>query len=193
MPDIPELRALLRDRQQKEQLGRESYYVCLDPELVGEYNEAQAERDDLQADVDQAAEQAKKDRRMAGGKPDPATKGRLAELNKQVDDLAAKIKAATIRLEFRALTSTRYNELLAEHPNANEPEGFGAFADDLVERSFKGCYRGEDDKSEDITVAELRDSLTFGEYEPIQTLVLGLNRRKVDVPFSPKRSGRMRR
>jgi hypothetical protein len=193
MPDITELRALLRDRQQKEQLGRESYFICLDPDLVREHTEAVAERDDLQADVDDAAKQSKKDARLAPSKPNPETRKRLEEFDQRIDDLAAKIKAATIRLEFRALTTVRYNALLAEHPDANEPDGFGPFCDELAEQCFKGCYRGDSDQKEDLDLSEIREGLTFGEYEPIQTLVLALNRRKVDVPFSPKRSARTAR
>lgn len=195
VPDITDLRALLRDRQKKEQLGRESYYICLNPDLVRDHAEAKAELEDLQDEIDEAKKQKRADGRL-GSKPAADQQAELAEKQKQVDDLNEQIRQATIRLEFRALTATRYNALLSEHPDASDPsnsEAVTAFCTALADACFKGCYRGDTDEKVDISLADVRESLTFGEWEPIQWLVLGLNKRKVDVPFSRKRSAPIRR
>lgn len=195
MPDITDLRALLRDRQKKEQLGRESYYICLNPDLVRDHAEAKDELDDLAEEIEAAKKQKRTDGRL-GSKPAADRQAELDELQKRVDDLNEQIRQATIRLEFRALTAARYNALVAEHPDASDPSNTDAvntFCDALAVQCFKGCYRGDTDEKEDISLDELRESLTFGEWEPIQYLVLGLNKRKVDVPFSRKRSAVTRR
>lgn len=180
MPDISELRALLRDRQQKEQTPTLSYEICLDDQAVTDYRTLKAERDDL----DDQDEKKPGDNRLGAPKK--------TALDKQLAELETKIKNATLRLEFRALTAAKYQELLDQHPKANEGgKDFAAFIEDLAETCFKGCWR--DGEKEQIKLAEVREGLTFGEWEPIPTEVLALNRRKVDIPFSNKQSKRIRR
>lgn len=195
MPDITDLRAQLRDRQKKEQLGRESYYICLDPDLVREQAEAKAELDELQGAIDETKKQTRVDGRLGSG-PRDDRRPELGEIQKRIDALDEQIRQATIRLEFRALTAIRYNALVSEHPDSNDStnaDAVDAFCDALAEQCFKGCYRGDSDAKEDIGLSEIREGLTFGEWEPVQYLVLGLNRRKVDVPFSRRRSAATRR
>ena len=196
MPDITDLRAQLRDRQQKDQLGRESYYICLDPDLVRDRAEVKADLDDMQEEIDEAKKQKRVDGRLGTPAPRKDRQAEATALQKRLDELEQQIKQATIRLEFRALTAIRYNALVSEHPDADDStnrEAVDAFCDALAGQCFKGCYRGDTDAKEEISLSEIREGLTFGEWEPVQYLVLGLNKRKVDVPFSRRRSAATRR
>lgn len=187
MPEISELRTLIRDRQQKEKLGTITHEVCLDPDLVVEYHDLIGERDEEAEE----AEEAKRNR-----VPSAPHTARVAELDKIIADLLDKIKRSTMRLKFRSLTAARFNEIASEHPNrgGGDAEAFNAWVNDVLDASFLACYQGDSEQKEEIaSFGEIRPALSAGEYDLVGAKVLELNRRSVDVPKSSKRSGKTRR
>lgn len=187
MPELSDLRILLRDRQLKEgALGSCESAICLDTSLVEALAELEIER--LAAvTINAASTTPAKDKRLAGSTTIIAD---TTDLDAQIEAARKAVSDASVRVLFRALSSVRYQSILNEHPDAEE-EGIEPFLVDLVAACFFEV-RGADNAKIDISWEELRAGITYGEWEPISVAVLAMNRRKVDVPFSLKSSKVMR-
>lgn len=183
MPELSDLRALLRDRQVKEgALGTYETSICLDSSLVEELAELESEREALAGDVPAGPAP------LAGRPPGPDT----SDVDARIETLKQQIRAASVRVVFKALSSVKYQEIINNHPdapNSGDEAAFGAFAGEVAERCYYQCW--SEDQKVDLPWSELREALTYGEYGPILLQVLALNRRKVDVPFSlrPSKNG----
>lgn len=186
MPELTDLRALLRDRQLKDgALGTCESTLCLDAETVDELNALEEERGEMIKAHQQLY--PKDDKRMAGPVELPLD---TTEMDARVEAAKQRVRETTVVITFQALSSMRYQEILAEHPDANSGD-LDAFLVDLAAACFRDCKMLDGTKM-DIPWAELRDAITYGEWEPISIQVLGINRRKVDVPFSLKPSKKTR-
>lgn len=185
MADITDIRARLKDRQVKEgALGKVEVYICLDLSLIDDLNQAKTALDDT------AAETTTPGRPRLGGtetkvKPDPA----IVKAQAAVDQADAAVKSASLRLQFRALGSAQYQQVMNAHPDANDGgEAYADFLNDLCDRCLMTVTDGDGDEQKGLTWTEIAAECTYGEWESNTVQVLALNRRKVDVPFSSRPS-----
>jgi len=182
---LEDIRARLRGRQVKEgALGTVEVAVCLDVQLVHDLEDLETELILVQ---DQAKPQQQGKARLGSpGQTDDAPE--VAEVKTAVEAKKAEIRAASIRVVFRSLSSTRYQDLLNAHPEANERgQDQADFFNAIAAAGLYQVWSG-DERVEGLTWDEIREQLSYGEWESITFSVLGLNRGKVDVPFSLKPS-----
>lgn len=187
MPELTELRALLHDRQVKEgALGSYEATICLDTDTVDLHKDLVAERDEMIKDHD--ALYPKGDKRLSGPVELPLD---TSELDQRIEEALQRVKDTTVVCVFRALSSVRYQEILNDHPDAQENEGLESFLTDLCAACFREV-RLIDGTKVDLSWDEIRENITYGELEPITIQVLAINRRRIDVPFSLKPSRKTR-
>jgi hypothetical protein len=175
MAELTDLRARLRDRQKKAgALGTTETTLCLDLSLL----------DDLGALKEQRAEEWAPEGRVRLG----AKAAETAELDALIEAKEAEIKAASIRVVFQAMSSSKYQEVLNAYPTANEDgEAYAAFLNAIASGSlFEVWENGQ--KIPDVTWDDIREGASYGEWDLATTKVLALNRRTVDLPFSLKPS-----
>lgn len=175
MTDLSDIRARLRDRQKKAgALGTTDTTLCLDLELIEQLEALKQERGDAVT---------------PDGKPRlGAASAGTADLDGQIAAKEDEIRAASIRVVFRALSSSKYQELLNAHPEANDTSpAFADFLNAVAEVSLHEVWQGNE-KVNDVTWDDLREGCSYGEWDIATTKVLALNRRAVDVPFSLKPS-----
>lgn len=185
MSDIERLRGLLRDRQVKEGArGTADAEVCLDTSLIDDLVKLEDERTELAKDA------PKDDGRLAGA-PKPDT----SDLDSKIDAKNEEIAAATVKLCFKSLSSVDYQAMINKYPgvdNNDADELRAKFYDELAQACLYKIELGGVDITKEASLDEIREQFTFGEWEPIRRTVLVLNRRKIDVPFSSKRSAKTR-
>jgi hypothetical protein len=165
-------------------LRRDEYRVCLDPDLVDEYErlvEAKASATARDADS------------LAGGQ--------AVEIQHQIDDLLEAMEAATLTLVLQALPRREYRALVDKHPIPRDGDGkalhrrdentgvdYDAFFSELARRSIV------EPELDAATVDLLLDErLSDGQWDELTTKCTLLNRSTVDVPFSPAGSTSRRR
>lgn len=170
-PKLADPGALIRSAK----LPEKEYPVCVDPDLVAEYDRLVEARD--------AAREA-----GVGSLSGGAT----AELDEQIAALREEMTAATVVLRLRALPRRRWKELRAEHPPRKGDDG-----KTLPEDVFVGVHRDEfmaalvreelvEPKLDAETLDLLLDEkLTDAQWNDLTTVAWNLNETKVDVPFSP--------
>lgn len=180
MSDIDRVRALLKKRQDNEKVRGTAYAeVCLDASLVEDLTQLMAEKSDLQ----RAAQRSSDDTRMAS--PSVNTD----EIDAKIEAKKAEIKASTIRFDFRALDTTKYDELLEKHPNADRTQsGRFAFCDELAKQCLYEVTLLDGDPITDEAemqeaIAGVRKDAPSGEWSPVRAIVYDLNTRTISVPF----------
>jgi hypothetical protein len=173
MPSKPKLAdpgALIRGGK----LRTDEFRVCMDPDLVDEYERLIVERDE--------AKEAARDS-LAGGS--------VAELDAQISELLDAMGAATVPLVLKGLPRPQWRAMLDRHPPRKDAEGknlardilgfnYEAFFDELIRASLVSPVLDE----ETLTLL-LDERLTDAQWEALTNVVWGLNRTAVDVPFSP--------
>lgn len=119
--------------------------------------------------------------------------GRKMTDNAEASDVATRIreiegqmKEATLELTLRALPRRDWLRLLRDHPPRKGDEADKAlglntetFFDELIPRSIVNPTLNEDQ------VSRLMDALSSAQYDKLLETAWNLNRRDVDVPFSP--------
>lgn len=184
MSDLADLRSRLRDRQVKEgALGTAETLICLDLSLIADLEDLNKEL----ADAPQPEPEGKPRLGAATAGDSAATKKLKAAIEAKEDE----IRAASVTVRFRALGSTQYQQVLAEHPNAND-DGFSDFLNDLCAKCLFEVVDSDGTKHTGITWEEIQEGASYGEWDEATTKVLALNRRRVDVPFSLKPSKKSR-
>lgn len=180
MPDLKDLRALIKDHQEKDSGLTLDAELCLKTWLVQELHDMEAEKVTQQ-------------RESEGSMADADT----TEMDAAIEAKQAEIEEATILLHFKALPEPKYRDVMRESPNVS-PDSTDADDATFLANLADACYRGVNWGGQEFTatempMAEIRDSVSFGELDAIQGLVYGLNRRKIDRPFSSKPSRGNRR
>lgn len=176
MPTAPKLAdpgALIRGAK----LPEKEYRVCVEPDLVAEYEQLVEMRD--------AAKKVGADS-MAG--PDTAA------VDAQIADLQERMATATVVLRLRALGRRRWRELRDEHPPRKDDEGNVIPADILgvnYESFFNALLRESivepvlDDETLDLLLDE---RLTDRQWNDLTDVAWNLNEARISVPFSPAAS-----
>jgi hypothetical protein len=150
--------------------------VCLDPDLVGEYEQLLIDRDKAKIAASDS---------LAGGA--------VAELDAQIAATLEAMEDATITLVLKALPRPEFRALIDKHPPRKDAEGnpshtrderiglaYEPFFDDLLRVSIAEPAIAPHDLS-----TLLDDLLTDGQWDELTTVAWNLNRQTVSVPFSP--------
>lgn len=118
------------------------------------------------------------------------TEAKLAELRPELEAATDQVQQSTVQMCFRRVDAETYERLLIRAGGAAVDTDLAAitkFHDLLIEACFVRLeVDGED---AEMTWAEFREQagFTFGELDPIRSLVYAMNRRDGNsVPFSPK-------
>lgn len=170
-PKLADPGALIRGGK----LRTDEYRVCLDPDLVNEYERLLAARDAAKAEAADS---------LAGG--------RTVELDAQVAEILEQMQTATITLVFKALPRPEFRAMCDRHPPRKDAEGkvthaedgigvnFDSFFDEIVRSTLVAPVLEAEDR--DRLFDEL---LTDRQWQDLTDVVWLLNRAKVSVPFLP--------
>lgn len=188
MATIDEVRARLKDRQTKAgALGSAETTVCLDLELVAELEELQSELANTRS-LEPEQGRPRHSGPTGKSKPDPA----VSELEQRLADKEQEVRDASLRLVFRSIGSSRYQELVNGHPDADESsESHADFLNALADECLAEVWAAKE-RVTGLDWDEIREGISFGEWDEATVKVLALNRRKVDVPFSLRSSSKTR-
>lgn len=188
---IESVRARLRDRQVKEGArGTDEITVCLDVELVAELERLNA---DLAMEDRVDVEVGK--RRLGSPPAESEDSETATALKARIAEVEQEIRQSQLRLVFRSISSTDYQRILNGNPEANEQgEAQAAFFDALAAECLWQAWETDESGESlvDVTWAEIRPALSYGEWESATLKVIALNRRKVDIPFSLRSTGKTR-
>lgn len=173
MPSKPKLAdpgALIRGGK----LRTLEYQLCVDPDLVDEYERAVAARDE--------AKEAANDSLAAAAPP---------ELEQRVLDLLVQVEENTVTLVFKALPRPAYKALEDQHPprkdidnkvtellDARAGVNVDTFCEPLIRASLVSPQL--DDETLKVLIEE---RLSDGQWADLWGKVYNLNQTKVDVPF----------
>jgi hypothetical protein len=181
MAELSALRARLRDRQVKAgALGTTEMSICLDMGLISELEQLQ--EDQAQWSVDHASAV---DSGSLAGAPSKKTN----PLDAEVEAKQAEIKAASIIVVFRALSSDKYERIANQFEDVDGEDRL-RWLDALVEACYAECW--SEGEKVDLPWSEIKPEMSFGEIDDARSRVFTLNRRKQDIPFSSKPSKRPR-
>jgi hypothetical protein len=164
-PAKPDFAALLADAK----LPERTVPVCLRGDLVAEHEAADRELEAL----------AEKPVTKFGGD------GR-GELQARIRDLEEQMRGATYDFRFRALTRRGWHAFVAEFPPRPDNErdaAIGVNTETFFDALIRKCL--VDPALDDEAWFRLNENLTDRQYDTLSDAAWGLNRRDVDVPFSP--------
>lgn len=215
---IDHVRHLLRDRQVKDGArGTIEEVLCLDVSLLEERGAiqdqlatAETEQTAARAALQETAEKAApKPGKKRLGDPAPVVDDapevpledgpEVVELRAKLADVDERIRNASIRLKFRSIGSNGYQEIVNRHPDSDDnSEARAAFLNDVIGSSLASVSTLAGDELDGLTWDEIVQTddednegpLGYGEWESLALRVTGLNRRKVDVPFSLRSSSK---
>jgi hypothetical protein len=186
--------ALAERRKSAEQALRIS--VCLDRDIVDEFEALQAERAEIVAPFEMRRQHVASgsDWRMGdnpatmSGVIDAEQAAATAEIDAKIADVQARGSDSTVQIVFAVLTPTAYQGLVNTHLTG-DTANVNAFQEALLE----ACYRGIQERTGErpdatVTWAEVSEALNFGEVDAIAQQVLMANRGTVAAPFSRKSS-----
>lgn len=174
MPSKPQL-ADPGARIRAGKLRTDEFPVCLDPDLVREYEQLLEHRDE--------AREATRDS-LAGGN--------VVELDTEIADLLEQMQAATLTLVLQSLPRPRFRALIDEHPPRRDADGklthaedaLGVNADTFFEALIRACLTAPVLDEETLTLL-LDERLNDKQWQNLADAAWNLNRTTVDVPFSP--------
>lgn len=159
------------------------FRVCLDPDLVGEYERLLLARD--------AAKEAAQDS-LAGGA--------AVEAEAAIAELLEAMEKQTITLVLTALPRPKFRAMLDRHPQRKDADGkviqqldvvfgvdFDGFFNEYIPAAIVSPVLGE------ATLTMLLDEkLTDQQFIDLAVVCWGLNKSSVDVPFLPAVSRKTR-
>lgn len=179
--ELSALRAQLRDRQVKAgALGTTEMSICLDMGLISELEQLQED-------------QAQWSKDHVNDAPPESLAGKAAKASNPFDaEVAAKqeeVRAASIIVVFRALSSDRYEALANRFEDVDGDDRL-RWLDALVEACYFECW--SEGEKVDLPWSEIKPEMSFGEVDDARSRVFTLNRRKQDIPFSSQPSKKRR-
>jgi hypothetical protein len=155
-------------------LRTDTFPVCLDPDLVGEYEQLLERRD-------QAKEAAR----------DSLAGGNVVELDDEIADLLEQMQAATITLVLQALPRPKFRALIDEHPPRKDDGGKLTHPEDAIgvnaSTFFEALVRVsvvEPVLDEETLTLLIDERLDDRQWQDLTDAVWNLNRTSVNVPFS---------
>jgi hypothetical protein len=174
-----------------------TFDVCLDPDLIAEYEDLESKRSTLERLRDAKADESRES--FVGARNNELDE-QLAELDAEVGALLEQMEESTLTLTFQALPRPEFRAMSDRHPPRKDGDGnithpldralglnADAFFDDLVPRSLVTPKLSDDDLK--ILIEE---RLTDRQWDQLTDVVWNLNRAKVDLPFSSAASKRIK-
>lgn len=176
MAELSALRARLKDRQVKAgALGTTEVNICLDVALIAELAELEEQQAQWTLDHPNSAPGS-----LAGKASAPAN-----PVDAEVEAKQDEIRAASIIVVFRALSSQRYQEVVNRYEDPDDKDQ-AEWLDELMGACYIECW--SEGEKVDVPWPEIRESISFGELAEVRERVWALNRRKADIPFSSRPS-----
>lgn len=168
---MSDIKALLREAR----LPEKTVVLCLRSDLV-------AEHEALEAEHQRAVENRGK--ALDSG-------AEIVKLREQMDALGEQMAAGNVTFRLRALTRPKWRQLLADHPPRREGDDVneqdrvvGVNTETFFDALVRSSVVEPELDPEDWTLL-LGEKLTDRQFDLIANAAWGLNRRDVDVPFSP--------
>jgi hypothetical protein len=162
------------DRIRAGKLRTGTYDLCLDEDLVAEYERLIADRD---------AEREAKQGSLAGGA--------AVELDQQIGELLERMQEATLTLKFQALSRPRFRQLCDAYPARRDADGKLTHTDDAIGVNFDAFFERvvplslvEPKLDADTLKILMEEHVTDRQWQELTDVVWLLNRGKVDLPFS---------
>jgi len=174
------------DRLAKRKESRvEEASIVLDDQLVKDLAELEQERQKIIDDAAAVAAAEESGRKRLASPAAKQAEPDTADVDARIDAKKDEIRANTLRMQFKPVPSARYDELLAEYPEADDNDNeLRRFLDILTDESLHAVYLG-DDRQDGVSMADLRPNLSGGEMIQIRDLVYLVNRRQApSIPFS---------
>lgn len=172
-PQLADPGALIRAAK----LPEREFRVCVEPDLVAEYERLTKVRDDAKA---------------AGA--DSMAGADTGEVDKQIADVQKQMTAATVVLRLRALGRRRWRELRDEHPPQKDADG-NVLPSDILGVNFESFFNAllRESIIEPALDAEtldllLDERLTDRQWMDLTDVAWNLNEARISVPFSPAAS-----
>lgn len=176
----------------------DTFRACMDPDLVGAYEILADERERLVEERDSKQQSARDS--LAGKADTGQVDAQIADVDKELAALDARIEAVTVVLTLEALPRAEFRAMVDRHPPRKDAEGklthpgrdqFGVayepFMDELLRASIT------DPQLDPETLDLLLDErLTDRDWERLTEVAWLLNRAVVSVPFSPAASTKTR-
>jgi hypothetical protein len=179
MAELAALRAKLKDRQVKEgALGTVEVEICLDLELLADLASLESERETM-------LDNRVGDPHSLAGQAIPTD----TVLDEKIEAKKQEIRDNSISVKFRSLASGKYEAIVNSFEDPDK-EDQKEFFDSLTSACFVDASC--DGEATDLTWDEIQPNMSFGELDETRTKVFVLNRRRQDIPFSLKPSGRTR-
>lgn len=147
-------------------------------------------RADLQAEVQEVERQIMELEKAPAGAESLAGDPRARELSARHDLLRAQMIEHSVEFRLRGLSRRRWTELVAQYPPGKDNEAdqmLGIAMDDFTEALVRQCTVEPelDDEDWDHLLGEV---LTDGTYTLLGSAAWGVNKRDVNIPFSPAAS-----
>lgn len=186
--------ALAERRKSAEQALRIT--ICLDRDIVDEFEALQAERAEITAPFEMRRQRVASgsDLRMGdnpaslSGVIDAEQAAATADIDAKIADVQARGSESTVQLVFAVLSPDDYQSLVNAHLRGDKPD-----TDGFSKALLTACYRGVQERAGEpadasVTWTEVSEALSFGEVDAIAQQVLMANRGTVAAPFSRKSS-----
>lgn len=167
-----------------------TFPICLDPDLVDEY-ERLLDEEERAADEDARA--------IESGSASLGGRSPKVDLSEALDDCEERMRDNTLTLVLTALPNPDFQAMLDRHPPRRDDAGNVPHADRLgyndstfYAELVPASITGPDLDADDIDVL-LRQKLSHRQWQELTTAAWNLNRTTVDIPFSRAGSPNRRR
>lgn len=144
----------------------------------------------LNQDLNSALEAKERELVLALAGPNMASMNGAAhpELRKEIADLKVQMADSQVEFTFRALGRNAYAKILRDNPpksddKVDEQNGFAW--DEVTELLIRECLVEPKLDAEDWDMLLSEEALSSAQYDLLATVAWKVNRRDVDVPFSP--------
>lgn len=179
MAELAALRAKLKDRQVKAgALGTWSTHICLDLDLLTQLENLNNEREAMSILV-----VGDKDSMVGQQKIEPD----YTDIDARIESLKQEVRESIVQVRFIALSSVRYQGVVNAFEDPDDKDK-SEFFGELVAQSFHEVW--SEGEKVDLSWDEVLPATLFGEYDDICLNVFALNRRRQDIPFSLRPSGK---
>lgn len=152
----------------------ESTYLCLRPDLLDEWEDANTALNEQQvADA-------------AGARLNSGVSAKTKDLAKKVQALEAQIEETQIKFTLRAATADKWRSLCDKHPprKDNDLDRYAGYNRDAVmDAAVRLCL--VDPVFDEASWAQFLDVCNPSEWNELRAVVSSVNRSVVDVPKSP--------
>lgn len=172
---MSDIKALLREARLPEKIVE----ICLRGDLVAEYEAVEAEHD-----------------RAVENRGDSLAGGNIAELKHRMNELREQMTAGNVAFRLRAMPRPKWRALCDAHqPRKDEESGevdardrvLGVNVESFFEPLVMGCVIEPELDDEDWALL-FGERLTDRQFDVLALAAWDLNKRDVDVPFSPSDS-----